>query len=156
MSSLPAKSSKSSKPIKTAKYRPVLTEQQITHILELTKKDLSPISMSIISVLSPFQAKIANKAIIPAYTTGDASRPSLLESLGGTSSEELTASHANKEDYWKACYDKYVANPASCSLQEIEGYKMYSYINSLMTEKEEQEFELSMMSNITNGGITNG
>lgn len=69
--------------IKVAKYRPVLTEHQILHILALAKQNLSPASISIIATLSPFQAKIENKAVSAAYVpTG---RANLLDTLGGSS-----------------------------------------------------------------------
>ena len=77
----------------TTRYRPVLTAEQITHILALAKSDITKanqsrgshwqqqeqLSYSILATLSPFAAKIEVAAITPAYTPV----PDKLERLGG-------------------------------------------------------------------------
>lgn len=76
---------------KEPKYRPVLTSTQITTILYLAKiyglpdLKLSAPSMSLISTLAPFEAKIKNAGISPAYVTSPKEPVDTysLESLGG-------------------------------------------------------------------------
>jgi hypothetical protein len=58
---------KSAKP-QPAKFRPVLTENHICHIIALCMNDLeNPLSKDVVRVLTPFHAKINVDAIKPAY-----------------------------------------------------------------------------------------
>lgn len=125
---------------KQAKYRPVLTATQITHILTLAKTEqpLTEQSLSIISTLSPFLAKIQNAGITPAYIPD--SKPSVysLESLGG---ENHSLSPVPKEVYWEECYKKYNLTPELCSINEIEAANEHMYLNELMSPEEAKLFE---------------
>ncbi len=143
------------------KYRPVLTSEQILHILNLAKLEqpsISSASISLISVLAPFQAKIENAGIQAAYTTSlKAPSTTSLEALGGTGVAEALGSELpscitssaivsteamiGKEAYWEQCFHKYSANPTLCSLQEIEAANEYRYINDMMSTEEQEEFE---------------
>lgn len=127
----------------TNKYRPVLTAKQILHILKLAKTEqpaISAASFSLIASLAPFQAKIDNAGIIPAYTIQPI-RPSntSLEELGGAISAGLPP--YNKEDYWERCYTKYSTNPVTCNLEELHAAKEHMYLNDLMSSAELEEFE---------------
>jgi hypothetical protein len=51
----------------TQKFRPVLTAEQIDHIIKCVSPE-SPIGISIIKQLIPFQAKISIGAITPSYS----------------------------------------------------------------------------------------
>lgn len=134
------------------KYRPVLTAAQITHILALAKSEspLSDLSISIISTLSPFAAKIANAGITPAYETKPA-KLSTLEALGGAMTPKdnfFSSHHATKEQYWEDCYNKYQFSPSSCNLEEIRGMQEHKYLHDLMTEAELTAFEAELTSNL--------
>lgn len=127
---------------KAAKYRPVLTATQIEHILALAKSE-SPISqdsMSLISTLSPFQAKIQNAGIAAAYTVSNKPKANSLEALGGVSSTSSISS-SSKEEYWEMCYLKLQSNPTTCSLEEIKAANEHKYLNELMTPEEIKKFE---------------
>lgn len=154
-----------------SKYRPVLTAAQIVHILALAKLEspLSDLSISVISTLAPFQAKIENSGILPAYTAVPP-KPSTLESLGGSmlgrSINGMDASlvlldeiglrktDKSKEEYWARCYAKYCLEPTICSLEEIQAATEHKYLNDLMSPEEVAAFEepyLNSNSNIDEG-----
>jgi hypothetical protein len=131
------------------KYRPVLSAAQIEHILNLCRFDIIhaaqlpdgdiETSSSIISVLSPFQAKIENAGISPAYTTTP--KPSMLEQLGAV---PITPTTRDNETYWHKCYIKMQESPNLCTLQEIAAAKEHMYLNDLMSEEEVEAFERGM------------
>tara|TARA_R110000765_G_scaffold26322_2_gene64341 strand:+ start:12073 stop:12597 length:525 start_codon:yes stop_codon:yes gene_type:complete len=140
-----------------AKYRPVLTAVQIEQILYLAKSEqpLSSMSMSLISTLAPFQAKIHNSALTPAYIIADnakARQADVMQSLGSLSSLDSTVADPyaisaikpnglSKQQYWEACYNKFKLDPISCSLAEIEASQEHAYLNELMSPKELAAFE---------------
>lgn len=128
------------------KYRPVLTSEQILHILYLAKSELPSISttsMSLISTLAPFQAKIENSGITAAYTTTPRTPTNTLEALGAGTPESASLATSNlvKEVYWQNCYNKYTADPIACTLDELLAAKEHMYLNDLMTEAELTDFE---------------
>ena len=129
------------------KYRPSLTAAQIAHILALAKTEsggISETSFSLISTLAPFQAKIENDGITPAYTTQPAKpKANSLESLGGLgdgTGKVYIAGYESKEDYWAACYGTFLDNPAGCNLDQINAAQEYRYLNDLMTPEEEAAY----------------
>lgn len=131
-----------------AKYRPVLTAEQIEHILALAKTEspISATSFSVIATLSPFYAKIQNNAVTAAYSTTEKSSKFSVDSLGGTSSThpDNTSydSNVSKEAYWEQCYTKYeIAGPASCTVEELQAVAEYRYLHDLMTPEEQTAFE---------------
>ncbi len=129
------------------RYRPVLSAAIIDHILYLAKSE-SPISqesMTVISILAPFQAKIQNAGIAEAYSLAPP-KQGLEESLGMTvpttgGGATPPAEYLTKEQVWANAYIKYSMNPASCTLSEIKAAKEHMYLHSLMSEEEEREFE---------------
>lgn len=137
------------------KYRPVLTAAQIEHILLLAKSEvpISQDSYSLIVTLAPFQAKILNAAITPAYTTTPRVSSTSLEALGGVATNNFTgvvrsatngsdqAAFLTKAEIWEAAYHKYTTNPASCSLQELRDSQEHAYLNDLMSSEELAAFE---------------
>ena len=144
-----------------AKYRPVLTAVQIEQILYLAKSEqpMTAMSMSLISTLAPFQAKIHNSALTPAYIIADnakARQADVMQSLGSLSSLDSTVADPyaaststsainpnglSKQQYWEACYNKFKIDPISCSLAEIEASQEHAYLNELMSVKELAAFE---------------
>jgi len=122
-----------------AKYRPVLPDYLIAHILELAKKEaggVSEYSYELIGILAPFKAKIDNLAIAPVYTTTD---PKLeqFESLGGT----VVDAAMPKEEYWQLMYEKYQIAPQDCTLKEIEAANEHAYLQHLMSDADMEAFE---------------
>jgi len=137
---------------KTTKYRPVLTSLQITHILHLAKAEnpLSDLSLSVVSTLSVFQTKIENAAVLPAYSsilsTATKEEKQLLD-LGGTPIESASTAlveyreQLTKEESWELCYAKYLLNPDSCSIDELEAAMEHMYLHDLMTPAQEAAYE---------------
>lgn len=128
---------------KQQKFRPVLTADQISKILELAKTEL-PLSVdaiSLIATLSPFQAKILNQGITPAYTLAPARvKANSLESLGAASA--AVDHNPNKEEYWALCYERLQEYGAEhLSLNEIQAAREHMYLNDLMSADEMVEFE---------------
>lgn len=132
-----------------SKYRPVLTALQIKHILKLAKLEspLSDASLSVISTLSVFAAKIDNAGIAPAYTLSSSKpKESLLASLGDTDTlaeleREGDIARLSKEQYWEECFDKYSTNPSSCTVEEIKAAEEHMYLNDLMSPEQEAAYE---------------
>lgn len=145
------------------KYRPVLSPEQIAHILYLAKREvpISELSFSLIATLSPFQAKIDSQAINPAYVqVQQGSKPSMLESLGGEvtvlPSDDMIGvpesinpnlSYRTKEEYWATCYAKYRLLPESCTVLEIKAAQEHMYLNDLMSPEEMVQFERQAFAN---------
>ena len=122
------------------KYRPVLTADQIEHVLTLCKNQspLTELDISLISTLAPFQAKIQNAGIAAAYTTTP--KPNLLESLGATPTSSTP--DISKEHYWENCYlklEQYGSD--NLTIAEIKAAHEWRYLNDMMTPEEELEFE---------------
>lgn len=130
---------------KQPKFRPSLTAAQIEHILSLCKKEspLSDSSISCISVLAPFKAKIDNEGISAAYVTTrepkEVREAALLTELTGVEVQDPT--NVPKEVIWEAAYNKYVASPESCTLEEIKNAQEYRYVHDLMSPEEIERFE---------------
>lgn len=120
-----------------SKYRPVLTHEQINHLISLCKADMSPQSVRCISVLSPYEYKIQNLAVTPSHT------------LTRKSIEEQTGLHSKPNDYdinhllgvWKA-------DPSKLSTIELMRVYDYRYMNDLMTPEEEKEYENSLVTGL--------
>jgi len=134
--------------IPISKYRPSLTASQIRHILCLAKLDMSQESISIIKTLAPFEAKIANNAIDPSFTTTP--NLSVEDSLGMDSplSPHTSDNPRDKVTYNLSCYLRYKnitdtvgATYVTMSLSEIQAAKEHMYVNDLMSETEEAEYE---------------
>lgn len=124
-----------------AKYRPSLTAVQIAKIVSLCKQEtpMSLESMTIVGTLAPFQAKIENAGIQPAYTT---SPPETVEAkLGMTAPATDYNGFESKEAYWLDCYVHYCDEPTHCTLEVIKAAKEHMYINDLMSPEEIAEFE---------------
>lgn len=120
-----------------AKYRPSLPAHLIAHITDLAKNEIpiSQESIEVIGILAPFQAKVENLAIAPAYITTP--KMSKFESLGG----EVADASIPKEEYWKQCYQLWVSNPNDCNLREIAAAREHMYLHNLMAPEEIEEFE---------------
>lgn len=141
-----------------SKYRPVLTAGQIAHMLSLAQahfmskpegltieNDTRDISFSIIATLSPFKAKIDALAINPTYTTKPDRASALLESLGedvpASSISDIPANFISKEAYWSYCYNKWQADPTSCTMAEFIASNEHRYLYDLMSPEEVAKHE---------------
>ena len=125
------------------KYRPVLTAEQIEHILTLAKLEspISATSFSVIATLSPFYAKIQNNAVTAAYSTTEKSSKFSVAGLGGPAQPDNTSATAKKETYWEACYNQWLITPTEMSLAGIEAANEHRYLHGLMTPEEQVAFE---------------
>ena len=139
------------------KYRPSITASQIRKLIHLARNE-APItdeSIQIISVLSPFLAKIECGANKPAYSTAPKkAEANSLVALGGAEDiatnviRELSIDkNLPKTVLWEQCYIKYSSNPDSCSAHEIACSQEHRYLNDLMTPEEIAAFELQQFKN---------
>lgn len=132
------------------KYRPVLTSQQITHILTLCKRDMTEESISVISTLSVFEHKIRNVSVTPAYT--EKPKITLTESLGFSHSPvddlpDIKVGRAARESRKATLYKVWSENPdmrESMDIQDILLIKEYRYENNLMNPEEESKYEAGL------------
>jgi hypothetical protein len=146
------------------KYRPSLTRRQIAQAINLAQADIrahpatgvATESLTLLTVLIPYLAKIDQEAITPSHVT--APKMSLLESLGEAVNpnppelEQCTNdpdSFASKDEYWKHCYDR-MQTGENLSVREINAAREHMYLNDLMTDEEIFLFE----SQGNNGDIT--
>ncbi len=127
-----------------AKYRPVLTQSQINHILHLCRRDSSNESLSVIGTLAQFEYKILQNAVNPAYT----STPNLTlsESLGFDAPAELskltiTDASATAENL----YQLWMLEPASLTVRQLQQVREYRYTNNKMTVDEEAKYESELL-----------
>jgi hypothetical protein len=136
------------------KYRPVLTAEQILHIITLATSELpiSTESMSVLQSLSPYSAKIQVAAIKPAYDPVDPleAQRRMLASLGGSLNleheladvPEYVTALTTKEERWAAAYAKLKIIPSvALSMQEMADAMEHMYLNDLMTPEQAREFE---------------
>jgi len=137
-----------------AKYRPSLTDRQIRHIIALAKTEspLSTDSIELIAKLASFVAKIEVGAVYANPAVICLSNAEILESLGGGliapislapnhTNHNHTNTHPSNISYQIACYDSYQANPAECTMKEIEIALDYAYTNDLMSSEEIRVYE---------------
>ncbi len=137
--------------MRTEKFRPCLTSEQITHILSLCKKELSDRSLSVISVLVPFKAKIENNCISWSYSEGE--KKSLIDSLGLGNNEFKSSLSPNEKR--KRAYDKWFQNPDSCNVDELEFVRDYRYINGMMNPEEILQYEADSNEMLLKSGLLN-
>jgi hypothetical protein len=124
---------------KLNKYRPSLTSDDILHIISLAKLEqpaISTASISVISKLAPFQAKIENEGL-----TASNANTELIDIAETVFNSAIKAGHLSKEVYWQNCYNKWEDTPTFCSLDEIIGANEHRYLNDLMSPEEAVEFE---------------
>lgn len=133
-----------------SKYRPSLTASQIRHILALSKLNMSQESIGIIKTLAPFEAKIANNAIDPSFTTipslsieDSLGMASPLSPQGHQPTTTTTTPTIDKVAYNLKCYEKSINDMTKMSLSDIACAKEHMYVNDLMTSVEEEAYELN-------------
>ncbi|MAP95976.1 MAG: hypothetical protein CMK07_13595 [Ponticaulis sp.] len=135
-----------------AKYRPSLDAETLEYLSNLVTREFAtnnhPLALVAIGKLAPFVAKIKAGAIKPSHSTVD--KPDMLTQLG--SPEEVT-SDANSDTISEAdCYTLWQEAIASndfthVNVEIINKAKNYAYLNDLLTEEQEIEYEKSMQQN---------
>jgi hypothetical protein len=115
------------------KFRPYLTSQELTLILNCLKQNGS--NPGLVHYLSGFQDKITVGKIAPQLVT----KPTISDKLGLSTS--LTD---NLTEQRHSAYLKWKESPSKCSIQELARARMYRYENDLMSTEEESEYELSI------------
>jgi hypothetical protein len=156
-------------PATKSMYRPAFSEEEIevlaTILLEAYLLDMSkpPYNISkpadsrrafspevkllhhgLIGKINTLRAKIANKAITPAYVTRKHTDPTIamLEDLGAPEAEIAALDDTEtKEQYWERCYLKFVSTFNLCTVSEIEAAYEHMYLNDLMTPEQLENFE---------------
>jgi len=126
--------------MKIAKYRPVLTSSQITHIVSLCIKSMSDESLSVVAVLAPFKAKIEFNKLSPAYVMQE--KKTLTESLGFENDpNNIGLSGGEIRD---KAYDKWMRDPESCNAEELGLAREERYYRNEMTLEERAAFNADM------------
>ena len=133
------------------KFRPVLTEEDILHIITLARNNIAsaaPINKSastlVLGALVVFKAKIEASKVVAAYSSEEpiSSEDRKLIALGANSAHGNTTPYASKEEYWKRCYNKMLTHSkATLTGAELDAAHEHMYLNDLFTPEELIEFE---------------
>lgn len=126
------------------KYRPVLSSEQILHLIHLLKRDGTLMSMEIVRNLSRFEWQIQNDAVSPAYVA--ITRPSMIEDLGFDEPSPPGNAHiSSAEISIEALYHIWMAEPQSLTALDISRVRQWRYQNNKMTVDEEKLFEKEVL-----------
>lgn len=143
--------SESASTFTSAKYRPVLTASQILHLLSLCKSNLNQSSLECIAVLAPFEFKIRNGLISPAYTPQPI--PTLAQSMGfDDPPTESIPSIRKSTTHIESLYEMWRTTPSTLSLEQLKEVQAYRYKNNLMSPEQEQEYETALLGVSQPGG----
>lgn len=123
----------------TKQYRPYFTLPELQEIITCLKSHPTPSRLSLVRKLGFFISKIENDAVSPQYINNP--RPTLAQKLGFEESIP-----ENAELIGEAAYQKHLSNPSKCTPKEIEASMEYMYMHGLMSEKQESEYENSLVS----------
>lgn len=123
----------------SAKFRPVLTSQLISHICDLARRDGSDMSLHVLAALSSFEWKIKSGAVTPAYT------PTPKESLSSSLGFHETVQEVQKVLSDEALYAMWANDPSSLNTEQLKKVRTYRYTNNKMTVEEERTYETEVM-----------
>lgn len=123
-----------------AKYRPVLSADQIKHILILAKRDGTKASLELISSLARIEWQINQGAMSPAYVMAE--KPTLVESLGF---DEKVIHHIESVVNDETLYGIWLKEPEALLVSQLERVRKYRYENNKMTMDEEKAFETEVL-----------
>lgn len=112
-------------------YRPYFTVEELTEVTRCVATSSS--NTKLIGYLRLFLSKIENEQVSVQYTNA----PTLVEKLDLDSPPMKTDLKALR----LSAYNKWLSNPASCSLVEHTRAQMYRYENDLMSPEEESDYE---------------
>ena len=140
-----------------ARYRPSFTASEIATIISLCASRTQEANcLAILGKLATISSRIAVGDDKPAYIADPPiSKPSIYKQLGmpepqlpalinvvGNKYEDINPDlYKAKENYWLACYHKYIEQTQDCSPNEILAAQEHKYLNDLMTPEEEVAFE---------------
>lgn len=136
--------------MKTAKYRPCFTSEQISHIIVLCKKELSDSSLSVISVLAPFKAKIENSCIAPAYSLRK--KESLVNSLGIENDGGYSC--LTPDERRAHAFEKWSQDPNACNVGELELVRDYRFFNDLLSPGELEQYDAATNAILARNGLS--
>lgn len=119
------------------KYRPYFSSEELLELIDLLKAHPSPRRIAMSQYLETFTLKIRHSVIIPALTT----KPDLMERLG--LKPELRSEHLEENIYsrWKLA-------PETCTPEDLAVVMEYRYTKSIMTPKEEIEYETKLFKGV--------
>lgn len=126
------------------KYRPVLSSEQILHIIKLLKRDGTSLSLDVLMNLSRFEWQIQNNAVSPAYISSPT--PSMIEDLGFDEPASPGNAHiSSAEINIEALYHIWMVEPQSLTALDISKVRQWRYQNNKMTVDEEKLFEREVL-----------
>lgn len=133
----------STKSAAIAKFRPVLSTDEITHILKLAKRDGTKESMRLIASLARIEWQINSGAMTPAYISEP--RASLIEDCGFDEPSD-THAHINTDDANdESLYNLWLNRPQSLTAMQVSRVRAWRYQNGKMTVDEEKLFEKEVL-----------
>ena len=129
------------------KYRPSLTQQQLTHIFTtLSAQQKSLINDECIAALRKYMIKIQVGLIAPSHVTEPQSLEDQLGfSTASQSSQSSNDSHATQQiihnSNVEALLKIYTENPSILTAAQLEKVQFHRYINNMMSPDEEKEYQ---------------
>lgn len=118
------------------KFRPYLTLAEMTEVIDSLKSTPNP-NGRLIYYFQSFIDKIYVGKVSSTITT----RPTMEQSL---ELEPLPQAKLDLREQRLQAYNKWLASPARCTIQELTRAQMYRYENDLMSEEEETQYELKL------------
>jgi hypothetical protein len=127
------------------KYRPVLTAQQISHLVTLCKRDGSRDSLSCLGQLVLYEFKIQNELLQPALIS--APKEKLINSLGFDDGEESNPRKGTEGIHIPAetLYNLWLVSPQELTVHQLGEVQKYRYENNKMTVDEEKKYEAEVL-----------
>lgn len=123
-----------------SKYRPVLTAEQISHIIGLCKTNGSSLSLRCIAVLAPFEYKIQNGTVSSAYNMEPVK--DIESELGFGEAPEMENGYPKQPDLSpETVYHQWRAYPEMCTVSEIKQSRDYAYTHKLLSPEELATYE---------------
>lgn len=123
-----------------AKYRPVLTSEHITHLIELCKTEGSRLSLKCISVLAPFEHKIKNGSVSAAYSSEP--KISSSESFGFETDANVRSYGAQTMAELLQLWNK---SPTLLNAEDLKKVQEFRYTNNLMSEEQAAKYESDLI-----------
>lgn len=118
----------------TKKYRPYLTESELSEILGALKSSPSPSRMSLITYLDNYLTDISRGTRLPNHIAKLSFTDTLaLENPPDTSDQD------------SKLYQTWLINPSSLSPKQLSIVLNYRYLNDLMSPEEETSYEQSQL-----------
>lgn len=127
------------------KFRPVLSESQISHILTLARRDNTADSIDLIRALGMYEYKIKNEILTPAYA---AQIPeSLCDALGfnpipPTQNDSSMGMSVMSDE---VLYNLWLQEPEALTVKQLTQVRRYRYAQGKMTIDEEKLFEKEVL-----------